>query len=185
MATIKDVAKAAGVAPSTVSRVLAGSSRISPDTQEKVRATMKALNYYPNAIARSLVHKATHTIGLVIARPAEQAFANPFFPEVMRGIGSVLYAEGYSLMLTMTANPLEERRETMRMLRQRRVDGVILTSARLHDQLIDDLLNEEFPAVLIAGCPTCGPSPGSTTTTSSWGRWPWNTWSAGATSESA
>ena len=70
MATIKDVAKAAGVAPSTVSRVLAGSSRISPDTQEKVRATMKALHYYPNAIARSLVHKSTNTIGLVISRPA-------------------------------------------------------------------------------------------------------------------
>jgi DNA-binding LacI/PurR family transcriptional regulator len=149
VATIKDVARAAGVAPSTVSRVLAGSSRISPGTQEKVRATMRELNYHPNAIARSLVHKATHTIGLVIARPAEQAFANPFFPEVMRGIGSVLYAEGYSLMLTMTAGPAEERSACMRMLRQRRVDGVILTSSRLHDELIDDLINEEFPAVLI------------------------------------
>ncbi|HWI65594.1 MAG TPA: LacI family DNA-binding transcriptional regulator [Symbiobacteriaceae bacterium] len=157
MATIKDVARAAGVAPSTVSRVLAGSSRISPDTQEKVRATMKALNYHPNAIARSLVHKETHTIGLVIARPAEQAFANPFFPEVMRGIGSVLYAEGYSLMLTMTANPTEERRESMRMLRQRRVDGVILTSAHIHDQLIDDLLSEGFPAVLIGRVPDLRP----------------------------
>jgi DNA-binding LacI/PurR family transcriptional regulator len=149
VATIKDVARAAGVAPSTVSRVLAGSSRISPETQEKVRATMRELNYHPNAIARSLVHNATHTIGLVIARPAEQAFANPFFPEVMRGIGSVLYAEGYSLMLTMTASPNEERSACMRMLRQRRVDGVILTSARLHDELIDDLINEGFPAVLI------------------------------------
>jgi DNA-binding LacI/PurR family transcriptional regulator len=157
VATIKDVAKAAGVAPSTVSRVLAGSSRISPDTQEKVRATMKALHYYPNAIARSLVHKSTNTIGLVISRPAEQAFANPFFPEVMRGIGSVLHAEGYSLMLTMTADPAEERRESMRMLRQRRVDGLLLTSARLHDQLIDDLLGEAFPAVLIGRVPNLRP----------------------------
>lgn len=149
MTTIKDVARAAGVAPSTVSRVLAGSTRISPETQEKVRAAMKDLNYHPNAIARSLVHKATHTIGLVIARPAEQAFANPFFPEVMRGIGSALYAEGYSLMLSMAASAAEERSACMRMLRQRRVDGVILSSARMHDELIDDLLREEFPFVLI------------------------------------
>ncbi|HYG56472.1 MAG TPA: LacI family DNA-binding transcriptional regulator, partial [Symbiobacteriaceae bacterium] len=153
MTTIKDVARAAGVAPSTVSRVLAGSSRISPDTQEKVRAAMKAMNYHPNAIARSLVARATHTVGLVVARPAEQAFANPFFPEVMRGIGSVLYAEGYSLMLSMTATPQEERTACMRMLRQRRVDGVILTSTRLHDQLVDDLIAEEFPVVLIGRVP--------------------------------
>jgi DNA-binding LacI/PurR family transcriptional regulator len=149
LATIKDVARVASVAPSTVSRVLAGSSRISPETQEKVRQAMKDLNYHPNAIARSLVHKSTFTVGLVIARPAEQAFANPFFPEVMRGIGSVLYAEGYNLMLSMTATPAEERSACMRLLRGRRVDGVILTSARMHDELIDDLLAEEFPFVLI------------------------------------
>lgn len=153
MATIKDVARAASVAPSTVSRVLAGSSRISPETQAKVRQAMKELNYHPNAIARSLVHKSTYTIGLVIARPAEQAFANPFFPEVMRGIGSVLYAEGYSLMLSMTATPAEERSACMRLLRGRRVDGVILTSARMHDELIDDLLAEEYPFVLIGRVP--------------------------------
>lgn len=104
MATIKDVAQAAGVAASTVSRVLAGSSRISPETHERVRAAMRELNYYPNAIARSLARKSTHTLGLVISRPAEQAFANPFFPEVLRGIGSAVQAESYNLMLTMTAS---------------------------------------------------------------------------------
>ncbi|HLN63697.1 MAG TPA: LacI family DNA-binding transcriptional regulator, partial [Symbiobacteriaceae bacterium] len=149
MATIKDVARAAGVAPSTVSRVLAGSSRISPETHEKVRAAMQALNYHPNDIARSLVGKATHTIGLVIARPAEQAFANPFFPEVIRGIGAALHPEGYNLMLTMTATPAEERSACMRLLRQRRVDGVILTSARSEDKLVTDLLAEQHPFVLI------------------------------------
>lgn len=153
VATIKDVARAADVAPSTVSRVLAGSSRISPETQEKVRAAMRELNYHPNAIARSLVAKSTHTIGLVISRPAEQAFANPFFPEVMRGIGAVLQAEGYSLMLTMTADPTEERAACMKMLRGRRVDGVLLTSARLQDQFIDDLLTENHPFVLIGRVP--------------------------------
>lgn len=146
---MKDVARAAGVSPSTVSRVLAGNTRISPDTTDKVRAAVKSLNYHPNAIARSLVRKSTNTIGLIISRPAEQAFANPFFPEVMRGIGSSLQAEGYNLLLNMTSTPAEERSTTMRLLQQRRVDGVILTSARYHNPLIDDLLDGEWPFVLI------------------------------------
>ena len=153
LATIKDVAAAAGVAPSTVSRVLAGSNRISPQTHEKVRAAMKELKYHPNANARSLAKKATHTIGLVMARPVEQAFANPFFPEVMRGIGSALYAQGYNLILSMAATPAEERTACLRLLRHSRVDGVILTTSRIKDRLIDDLIKEEYPFVLIGRAP--------------------------------
>lgn len=153
MTTIKDVARAAGVNASTVSRVLAGSSRISAETQERVRAAMRELNYHPNANARSLARKATHTIGLMIARPPEQAFANPFFAEVMRGIGSALHAAGYNVMLTMAATPKEERTACMRLLRQRRVDGVLLTSSHLHDDLIDELLAGAFPFVLIGRVP--------------------------------
>jgi len=149
LATIKDVAAAAGVAPSTVSRVLAGSSRISPQTHEKVQAAMKALKYHPNAIARSLAQKTTQTIGLVMARPVEQAFANPFFPEVMRGIGSVLHARGYHLLLSMAATPAEERAACLKLLRQRHVDGVILTTSHSKDRLVDDLLKEGYPFVLI------------------------------------
>lgn len=157
MATIKDVARAAGVAPSTVSRVLAGSSRISPETHEKVRAAMKELKYHPNAIARSLLTKATHTIGLIIARPAEQAFTNPFFPELMRGIAAVLHEKGYNLMLTMASSPQEERSACLKLLRQRRVDGVVLTSARVKDRLIDDLLAEEHSFVVVGRVPDLRP----------------------------
>jgi len=153
MATIKDVARLAGVNPSTVSRVLAGSSRISPETHEKVRAAMKELKYHPNAIARSLLAKATHTIGLIIARPAEQAFTNPFFPELMRGIAAVLHDKGYDLMLTMANTPQEERAASLKLLRQRRVDGVVLTSGRVKDRLIDDLVSEEHPFVLVGRSP--------------------------------
>lgn len=151
--TIKDVARAAGVATSTVSRVLAGSTRISPDTHEKVRQAMRELNYHPNAIARSLARKSTHTLGLVIARSASQAFSNPFFPEVLRGIGTAIQEEGYTLMLSMAASPQEERAATLRLLRQRRVDGVILASVRTRDKLIDDLLREEYPFAVIGRVP--------------------------------
>ncbi len=149
MANIKDVARLAGVSPSTVSRVIAGSSRISPETQARVREAMRALNYYPNANARSLVRRKTHAIGVIIARPAEQAFANPFFPEVLRGIGSELRRHGYDLVLSMTAAPDEEQGACMRLLKQRRVDGVILTSSRAHDELLTELAAEQYPFVLI------------------------------------
>lgn len=157
MATIKDVARAAGVAPSTVSRVLAGSSRISPETHEKVRAAMKELKYHPNAIARSLLTKSTNTVGLIIARPAEQAFTNPFFPELMRGIAAVLHEKGFNLMLTMADSPQEERAACLKLLRQRRVDGVVLTSGRIKDRLIDDLLAEEHSFVLVGRVPDLRP----------------------------
>ncbi|MBP2018557.1 DNA-binding LacI/PurR family transcriptional regulator [Symbiobacterium terraclitae] len=149
MANIKDVARLAGVSPSTVSRVVAGSSRISPETQARVREAMKVLNYYPNANARSLVRRATNAVGVIIARPAEQAFANPFFPEVLRGIGAELHRHGYDLVLTMTTTPEEEHAACLRLLKQRRVDGVILTSSRVHDALLEELVAGEYPFVLI------------------------------------
>ena len=98
--TVKDVAKRAGVSPSTVSRVIADHPRISEATKRKVRAAMKELNYHPNAVARSLVRRRTHTIGVALSRSAEAALANPFFPEVLRGIGAVAREAGYSITLT-------------------------------------------------------------------------------------
>lgn len=147
--TIKDVAARAGVNPSTVSRVLAESPLISEETKERVREAVKELGYHPNAIARSLAMSSSMTIGLVISRPTEQAFANPFFPEVIRGIGSVLEREGYHLMLEMASDAESEERTTIRMLMSRRVDGAILTSSRIGDSLISRLTEEKLPFVLI------------------------------------
>ncbi len=81
MATIKDVAKLAGVSPSTVSRVIAGSDRISDRTKERVRQAMKEVNYVPNAIARSLVQSRTRTVGFTLSRRADQAFSTLFSPK--------------------------------------------------------------------------------------------------------
>lgn len=89
--TIKDVAKRANVAPSTVSRVIADSPRISEKTKRKVREAMKELGYHPNFIARSLANQATQVIGIVMPSAAEQALQNPFFPEVIRGISKAAH----------------------------------------------------------------------------------------------
>ena len=85
-ATIKDVAERARVSPSTVSRVISNSPRISNKTKEKIHAIMDEMGYYPNAIARSLAKNRTGTIGVILPTTSEDVFLNPFFPEALRGI---------------------------------------------------------------------------------------------------
>ncbi|MCL4514209.1 MAG: LacI family transcriptional regulator [Firmicutes bacterium] len=151
--TIKDVARIADVSPSTVSRVIAGHPRISVATQQKVRKAMRELGYHPNEIARSLVTRTTNTLGLVIPYAAENAFANPFFPEVLRGIGTVAQSAGFLMLLGAGSTEKEGRNLSLQMLRRRRVDGVILLGVRAGDQLIEDLLEEEHSFVVIGRVP--------------------------------
>ena len=77
--TIKDVAKEANVATSTVSRVLANSDKISDKTKERVNAAIKKLNYTPNIIARGLANNKTRILAVILPKEAENIFANPFF----------------------------------------------------------------------------------------------------------
>lgn len=147
--TIKDVAKLAGVSPSTVSRVIADHPRISQTTKEKVREAMRELGYYPNAIARSLVNKTSNSLGVIRSRTTEQTFANPFFPDVIRGISSIANKHRLNLVLSTSSTPEQEEEECLNLLRQRRVDGVILLASHHNDQLIPVLAQEGFPFVLV------------------------------------
>ncbi|MDR6224956.1 LacI family DNA-binding transcriptional regulator [Desmospora profundinema] len=149
MATIKDVAKIAGVSPSTVSRVIAGSDRISNRTKEKVRRAMEEVEYVPNAIARSLARANTRTVGFTLSRRADQAFSNPFFSEVLRGMSSVAQFRDYNILLSISMNEREEREKCLRLIRERRVDGLIVSTSRVHDTLISTLVEEETPFVVI------------------------------------
>jgi DNA-binding LacI/PurR family transcriptional regulator len=149
MVTIKDVARRAAVSPSTVSRVIAGSNRISLQTKLRVQQAMEELNYVPNAIARSLARSHTRTIGFTVARQADEAFANPFFSEVMRGMSTVAQARDYNILLSINPSAEEEREKCMRLIKERRVDGLIVSTSRMKDRLIDALAEEQIPFVLI------------------------------------
>lgn len=151
--TVKDVAERAGVAPSTVSRVIADNPRISAATKERVRAAMRELNYHPNAIARSLVHQRAHAIGVVMSQTAEAALANPFFAEVLRGIGSVAREARHNIMLTTASSREDEYNESLSLLRQRRVDGLILLTSRREDALVRRLRNDGHPFVVLGRVP--------------------------------
>ncbi len=147
--TIKDVAKKANVAPSTVSRVIADSSRISEKTKKRVRKIMDELGYHPNMNARSLANQTTQAIGLVMPSSAGKAFQNPFFPEVIRGISSFSHIKGYSLYMSTGETEQEIYEGVVKMVQGRRVDGIVLSYSRIDDPVIQYLIEQQFPFVLI------------------------------------
>ncbi|NMA62372.1 MAG: LacI family transcriptional regulator [Firmicutes bacterium] len=147
--TIKDVARKAGVSPSTVSRVIADHPRISQETKERVRDVMTEMGYYPNAIARSLVNQTSNSLGVIRSRTGEGNFANPFFPAVIQGISSVAHKHRLNLVLSTSSTFEQEDEECLNLLRQRRVDGVILLASHSQDRLIPRLSADGFPFVLI------------------------------------
>ncbi|WP_078579723.1 LacI family DNA-binding transcriptional regulator [Salipaludibacillus agaradhaerens] len=147
--TIKDVAKVANVAPSTVSRVIANSPRISERTKEKVRQAMKELDYHPNYNARNLANKSTKTIGLIMPNSVTKTFQNPFFPEVIRGISTKAHQLDYGLYLSTGQSDEEIFEEVQDMVLGRRVDGIILLYSKVNDKLMSYLYHEKFPFTVI------------------------------------
>ncbi|MGP4038432.1 LacI family DNA-binding transcriptional regulator [Gracilibacillus sp. D59] len=147
--TIKDVAKKAGVAPSTVSRVIADNPRISLDTKKRVRKAMKDLGYHPNINARNLAVRSSQAIGVIMPSSADKALQNPFFPEVLRGIGSFAHETEYSLYVSTGGNDQEVYEEVQRMVNGNRVDGIILLYSRIADPVQQFLTEKDFPFVIV------------------------------------
>lgn len=147
MKTIKDVALYAGVSPSTVSRVIANSSRISEETKERVREAMKTLDYHPNAFARGLVTNTAGAIGILIPPDLQEFFVNPFFAEFMSGVSEVARREGFDTVLSTSGRSENDVLDSM--IRGRRVDGVLLLRSRVEDPAIARVVKEHFPAILL------------------------------------
>lgn len=147
--TIKDVAKAAGVSPSTVSRVISNNPKISKATSDKVRKFMKEMEYYPNAIARSLAKQKTGVIGVIMPSTSEDIFLNPFFPEAIRGISKASGKSEYDILLSSRADKGEELNTIKKFIKGGRVDGILLMTSRVEDKTIDYLVEEDFPFSLI------------------------------------
>lgn len=147
--TIKDVAKIANVNPSTVSRVIANSPQISEKTKRTVREAMEKLGYYPNHHARSLANQSAQSIGIVLPSSGGELFQNPFFPQVIRGISKEAHAYHYGIYMTTGITKEEIREEVLSMVHGRRVDGLILLYSRIGDELVDLLIELNFPFVMI------------------------------------
>lgn len=147
--TIRDVAKEANVAPSTVSRVIADSPKISEETKKRVREVMEKLAYYPNFQAQSLAQNSTQTIGVIMPNSAYHSFRNPFFPEVLRGICTIAHASKFGIYLSTGATESEIHDEVVSMVQGRRVDGIVLLYSRANDKTIKYLLDADFPFTVV------------------------------------
>lgn len=119
MAGIRDVAKRAGVSPSTVSRALSGVTFVEPETKQKVMKAVSELNYKPNLAARSLKKGGSRLIGLIIPD-----IMNPYYPEVVKCIESCATKAGYSLILCDALGDADKEREYFETLKYLFVDGI-------------------------------------------------------------
>lgn len=142
MATIKDVAREAGVATSTASYALNGVPKVSEETRQKVLRAAKKLNYVPNVSARSLKLQRTETIGVFL-----NDFSGPLYSELLRGINKVAAMEGYDLI----ASSIYGKREgtVLKFLEEKRVDGAILLCASVSDEIIKKTASDDFPIVVL------------------------------------
>ncbi|WP_066072639.1 LacI family DNA-binding transcriptional regulator [Neobacillus soli] len=147
--TIKDVATLANVAPSTVSRVIADSPRISEATKQKVKQAMEELGYHPNLNARNLASQSTKALGLVMPSSKDVGFQNPFFPTVLQGISDGAQEKNYALHMTTGKSEKEILDAVIQMVQGKRVDGVVLLTSKVKDEVISYLKAREFPFVLI------------------------------------
>lgn len=153
--TIADVAKEAGVSTMTVSRVINNKGEISPVTRKRVQGVIDRLGYQPSAIARSLSTNRTQTFGLVVPD-----ITNPFFPGIVRGAEDTATAQGYSIILCNTVENLAREQEALELLEGKRVDGVVVCSARLPDaELL--LLIKRHPAAVLFNRPALNGVSGS------------------------
>jgi len=142
--SIKDVAKAAGVSHSTVSRALSNSPLIPESTRRRIERIAQKMGYSPNAIARGLVMQRTHAIGVIVT-----TIEDPFVAEVVRGIEEIAADAGYRVFLGTSHNDPAREVNLVRALREWRVDGVIVASSRV-GALYQPLLKEiDAPIILI------------------------------------
>ncbi|MFY9902790.1 MAG: LacI family DNA-binding transcriptional regulator [Trichococcus sp.] len=148
--TIKDVAREAGVATSTVSRTLKDSPLISENTKVKVRQAMQKLGYTPNFAAQNLANKSTQTIGVILpvgtmGNPAQ----NPLFLEMIQEIGVVCNEQKYMISLA-TGKTMAELKDSVRLMHQRKlVDGFILLYSEAKDPIRKFLHDEKIPYALL------------------------------------
>ncbi|HGM5550096.1 TPA: LacI family DNA-binding transcriptional regulator [Pseudomonas putida] len=144
MATIKDVAALAGISYTTVSHVVNKTRPVSQEVRLKVEAAIKSLDYVPSAVARSLKAKTTATIGLLVPNSL-----NPYFAELARGIEDYCERNGYCVILCNSDDNPDKQRSYLRVLLEKRIDGLIVASAGGDIGLAQGLAGVKTPMVIV------------------------------------
>ncbi len=143
-ATIRDVAARAGVSTATVSRSLRHSANVQPETRRRVEEAARALRYRPSGVARSLKLRSTRTIGLIVTD-----IENPYFPQVVSAIEDAAHERGYSVLLADGRRDAEREIQSLDLLGEREVDGLIIASSELTVRHSDRIREVPCPVVIV------------------------------------
>ena len=144
MTTIREVAKRAGVAPITVSRVLNKSGYFSQEIKDRVEAAAAELHYVPNMLARSLRSNRTQTLGLVLSD-----ITNPFWTTVARGVEDAASQQGFNVILCNTDEKESKQAEYLAVLLRKRVDGILLVPARSTPEAVKTIQKQGVQVVVM------------------------------------
>lgn len=148
--TIKDIAKALNLSPSTVSRALRDSYEISPQTKQLVMDYATKINYQANPIARSLKEQRSYSIGIIVAE-----IANNFFSQVISGVESVAYDKNYQVIISQTHESAEREKLNVEYLSSRSIDGILIAMSSETDDIsyLERLYENGFPMVFFDRIP--------------------------------
>ena len=140
--TLQQVAERAGVSPSTVSRILNGTAVVSEDKQKAVADAIAELGFVPNPVARGLAGGRTLSVGVVT-----QSLDSPFYGGALRGIEDTLQPAGYMPLFTSGHWDAKAEKQCVDVLRSRRVDGLIVLTGRMSDEVLKAVARE-LPVVI-------------------------------------
>lgn len=144
--TMKDVAKLAGVSPSTVSRVINNSSLVKKETAEKVLAAIKKLDYQVNDFARGLRTNDSGLIGVIGA-----GMENPFLAEMLKGIEAEALKYNYNIIFCESEGELEQELNYIKLLKQRKIAGLVIITANVYSKLVDVVKESKLPVIFTSG----------------------------------
>jgi LacI family transcriptional regulator len=147
--TLEDIAKRAGVSRSTVSRVINGQQYVRQDVRERVLRVIQETGFHPNVAARALASQRSWMIGLVLPRSVSSFFADPYFPRLTQGIAQACNRHDYSLGLFLVSTPEDEDKIFSRISRKGFLDGILIQSGEMNDQLNERLVNLTVPIVVV------------------------------------
>ncbi len=144
-ATLKDIARLAGVSTATVSKIVNGKDHdIGEKTIEKVKSSIQEQDYRPNSLARSMKTKVTKTIGLIIPD-----VRNPFFTDLARGAEDSANERGYSLLFCNSDDDLKKEMEYINTLTEKQVDGIALAGSVKRNREIEEKFQVRVPIVTL------------------------------------
>jgi LacI family transcriptional regulator len=147
--TLEEIARLSGVSRSTVSRVINQHPNVSEDVRNRVLTVIQETGYHPNLAARTLASKRSWMLGLLLPRSVSSFFADPYFPRLTQGVAQACNQYDYTLGLFLIGSKEDEEKIFPRVSRKGMLDGILIQSGQIGDQLIDRLVISNIPVVVI------------------------------------